>query len=184
MKNILIAFLLALPPLAYAQAIPFEQRGPIISVTGSAAYMFGQSFTGHDRSLWGWSVAPEWNLTPRVGLVFECAGFSMESITPGQNRLFCAAGPKYNFATRLTSRYRVVPFIFGEGGEMRLTTQGSIYRDWDPIGVVGVGFKRRLTTHIDITVVPGEYLLEAEDDGLWSHNFAARAGFSYNFYHR
>jgi hypothetical protein len=181
MQRSLLAVLLAFPSLAYSQAIPFEQRPPVISLTASAAYIYGQPQAGHDHSLLGWSVVPEINLTNHIGLQVDCASFYMQSANPGQKRLIRAAGPRYSF---LLTRFRTMAFVFGEGGEMRVTEKGSVFRDWDPVGIVGVGFKRRIFRNVDLTVVPAEFLGQARDDGYWSNNYAARAGFTYNFYRR
>src|SRR5579859_5150518 len=93
MKHLLLATLLALPPLAHSQAIPFEQ-GPVISLTGSGTYIFGEREAGHNHSLWGWQLTPEMNLTRRFGMQADVANLTESSISPGQRRLILTAGPR------------------------------------------------------------------------------------------
>jgi hypothetical protein len=174
----LFAVLLAFPLIAHSQAIPFEQNGPIVSLTESAVYVFNDAQTGHNRSLWGWSVVPELNLTRHIGMQADFASLYMLSAYPGQTRLLMAAGPRYNFAPVS----KVTPFIFAEGGEMRLSAQRSLTKDWNPIGKGGFGFEYRVSRSIALTLVPGEYLGQYQDDGTWNHSFTSRAGLTWNLY--
>jgi len=178
MKSFLIALLLALPSLAYSQAVPFEQKGPSGSLTESAVYVFNDAQYGHNRSLWGWSVVPEINLTKHFGMQADFVSLYMLGAYPGQTRLIAAAGPRYSFAPRS----KVTPFIFAEGGEMRLSAQRSLIKDWNPVGKGGFGFEYRVSRGIAFTLVPGEYLGQYQDDGSWNHSFTARAGLTWNLY--
>jgi hypothetical protein len=178
MKRFLLAVLLAVPSLSYSQAIPFEQRGPLISFTADAVNISHYGQSGHNRTLWGWSATPEVNLTSRFGMQADLANSYMRSVYPGQNRLFIAGGPRYNFRPI----FRLVPFLFAEGGEIKLTAQRSSVRDWIPLATVALGFEYRVSLRFAFTLVPGEYLGQKEDDGTWTHTFAARAGLTFNFY--
>ena len=177
MKGFVLAALLALPSVAYSQAIAFPGHGPIGSLTASASYIYGESEGGTDHTLWGWSAVPEFNITRRFGMQAEIGSY-YERINPGENRLILSAGPRYNFAPKA----RFWPFVYAEGGEMRLTFKKSSYRDWDPVARVGVGFERHLARNISVTVIPAEYLAHNLDSGPWVHNFSAHAGFTYSFY--
>ena len=178
MKAFVIAVLLALPSLAYSQAIAFEGRGgPVGSITGSASYIFGERENGQNHDLWGWSVSPEYNLTRRIGFQAELGNY-YERISPGQKRLILTAGPRYN----LKPIFTVWPFVYGEAGEMKLSFSGSKYTDWDPVARVGVGFEHRLARNVCVTIVPAEYLAHNLDAGGWTSDFSAHAGFTYNFY--
>ncbi|HEY4379738.1 MAG TPA: hypothetical protein VGN01_05290 [Acidobacteriaceae bacterium] len=178
MKQLLIAVLLALPSLAYSQAVPFEQDPPVVSITGGGSYIYGEYENGHHHNLFGWSVAPAFNITRRLGLQTEFANLRVSSVSPTQHRLLMTAGPRYNFVPRFHAR----PFVFGEAGEMRLTSGGSPFRDWDPIAKVGFGFDYKLSRPLSLTVVPVEYLAHNLDAGGWDHDYAARVGFTLNFY--
>jgi len=178
MKRFLIAALLALPSIAYSQAIAFDQKGPSGSLTESAVYVFNDAQQGHNRSLWGWSVVPEWNLTKHFGMEGDFVSLYMRSVYPGQTRFIAAAGPRWNFAPRS----KVTPFVFAEGGEMRLSAQKSLVKDWNPVGKGGFGFEYRVSRGIALTLVPGEYLGQYQDDGSWNHSFTTRAGLTWNFY--
>jgi len=183
MTRPLIAILLVLPLLilplcAHSQAIPFDQKGPVASLTESAVYDFNDAQYGHNRSLWGWSAVPEVNLTRHLGMEGDFAILYMQSVYPGQSRFLMAAGPRYTFAPRS----RVTPFLFAEGGEMRLSAQKSLVKDWNPIGKGGFGFEYRVSRGVALTLVPGEYLGQYQDDGSWNHNFTTRAGLTWNLY--
>ncbi|HEY4379739.1 MAG TPA: hypothetical protein VGN01_05295 [Acidobacteriaceae bacterium] len=178
MKVFWTALLLAVPSVSLCQAIPFEQKGPIASLTASGSYIDGEPQGGHRHSLWGWSAVPEIKLTRHFGMQAEFASYYMRSIYPGQNRFLMAAGPRYDFSPVS----RITPFIFAEGGEMRLTFKNTLYRDWDPIVKGGVGFEYRLSRSIAITVVPAEYLAHNEDFGAWDKDFTARGGITFNLY--
>ena len=177
MKRYLIAALFALPSVMFSQAIPFEQRGPIASLTASASYINGEPQNGVNHTLWGWAVSPEIHLTRQFGMQADFASYYMSSIYPGQSRLLMAAGPKYNFV----ARHNLTPFVFGEGGEMRLTFQKSLYRDWDPVAIAGVGVQYRISRSLAVTVAP-EYIGHDQDNGQWAHDFTTRAGITFNLF--
>ena len=179
MRRFLLAALLAVPSLSYSQAIPFEQRGPLISFTADAVSISHYDQNAHGRTLWGWSATPEINLTTHFGMQADLSNSYMRSVYPGQNRLFIAGGPRYNFRPI----FRLVPFLFAEGGEIKATAQGSyVIKEWKPLATVALGFEYRVSPHFAFTLVPGEYLGEKEDDGTWTHSFSARAGLTFNFY--
>jgi hypothetical protein len=178
MKGFALAVLLALPLAAHSQAIAFPGHGPIGSLTATASYIYGESQDDHaNHTLWGWSAVPEFNITRRFGIQAEVGSY-YERIYPGQSRLVLSAGPRYNFAPKA----RFWPFVYAEGGEMRLTFKGSTYRDWDPVARVGIGFEHHLARNLSVTVIPAEYLAHNLDSGPWVHNFSAHAGFTYSFY--
>ena len=177
-RYLLLAALLAVPSLVYSQAIAFSGKGPVGSLTATASYIFGESEGGTDHALWGWSVAPEINITRRLGLQAEIGSY-YERILPGEKRLLMSAGPRYSFVPM----FKLWPFVYAEGGEMRLTFKNSTYRDWDPVARVGIGFESHLSRNLSVTVVPAEYLAHNLDAGGWSHDYSAHAGFTYNFYH-
>jgi hypothetical protein len=178
MKHLLLfATLLVLQPPAFSQAIAFPGRGPLGSITGTASYIFGESEGGSNHALWGWSAAPEINITRHFGMQAEIGSYS-EQISPGEKRLVLTAGPRYNF----TPVFKLWPFIYAEGGEMKLSFKNSSYTDWDPVARVGIGFEHRVSRNLSVTVVPAEYLAHNLDAGGWSHDYSAHAGFTYNFY--
>jgi hypothetical protein len=65
---------------------------------------------------------------------------------------------------------------------MRLTFQRTLYRDWDPIAIAGVGFEYRVSRSFALTLVPGEYLAHNLDAGPWNQDFTARAGLTFNLF--
>lgn len=146
------------------------------SVTESFVYVFNDAQDGHNRSLMGWSVVPEVNLAKHFGFQADFVSLYVRSIYPGQTRFIVAAGPKYTFAPRS----RFTPFIFAEGGEMRLSSKGTLAKDWNPIVKGGFGFEHRISNRFAMTLVPGEYLGQYQDDGSWNHSFTARAGITFN----
>jgi hypothetical protein len=178
MKPLLLALLLTIPTLSYSQAIPFEGRGPLVSFTAGAVNINHYNPINHNRTLWGWSATPEIRLTSRFGLQADVSNSYMKSVYPGEYRLFIAGGPRYNFPLI----HRVQPFAFGEGGEIKTNAQGSSVKTWIPVATVGLGLEYVVSRHLALTLVPAEYLGEKEDDGTWTHSFAARAGFTFNFY--
>lgn len=178
MKPLLLAILLTVPALSHAQAIPFEQRGPLVSLTASAFFQAHYNQGNHSRTLWGWSATPEMNLTRRLGVQADISDSYMRSVNPQQNRLIIAGGPRYN----LPLVYRLAPFVFAEGGAVKLTQQGSSGNEWIPLATVGLGFEYVVSPRLALTLVPAEYLGQKEDDGTWTHSFAARAGLTFNFY--
>jgi len=180
MKGFVIAVLLALPSVAYSQAIAFPGRGPVGSLTATASYIHGESLNvGGNHTLWGWSAVPEYNITRRFAMQAEIGSYYERNVYPGESRLLLTAGPRYNFAPK----FRLWPFVYAEAGEMRLTFKNSSYRDWDPVARVGVGFERRVTPNLSVTIIPAEYLAHNLDAGPWNHDFSAHVGFTYNFYY-
>jgi hypothetical protein len=175
-----VAALLFLPSVVHSQAIPFYQHGPIASLTASASYIDGEPTYGHNHSFWGWSASPQFNFTRHISMAAEVDNSYESSITPGERRLFLTAGPKYTF----DPIHRVRPFVFAEGGEVRLTFTRSTYRDWDPVAETGAGFEYYLPRGLSFTVVPVEWIAHNLDAGGWENDFSARAGFTINFFAR
>ncbi len=180
MKSFLIAAVLALPSLAFSQAIPFDQKGPVGSFTASASYIYGENENGNVHTLIGWTATPEVNLTRHVGMQADFSSYYMQNVYPGQSRFLIVAGPRYNFATRS----RISPYIFAEGGEMRLTFQRTLFRDWEPMGKGGLGLDFRLSRGIALTLIPGEYMAHTNLNGApWSQDFSTRGGITFNLFH-
>ena len=152
-----------------------ERRAPFGSLTESFVYIDSPHLYGADRGLMGWSVVPEVNLVHHVGLQADFASLYMRSIYPGQSRFLAAAGPRFN----LTPRSKVTPFLFAEGGEIRLEAQRSHYVDWDPVVKAGFGFDYKITPRFGLTLVPGEYLGEYLDAGSWLHSYTTRVGLTF-----
>jgi hypothetical protein len=162
-----------------AQALPMEQHNtPAISITASGAYVFNDAQYGHNRSWFGWSVVPDLNVTRHLGQQAEFTSFYVRSAYPAQSRLVMAAGPRYTF----DPHFKAIPFIFAEGGEMRLSGQRTLAVDWNPVAIGGFGLEYRVTPRFALTLVPGEYLGQLQDDGSWNHSYSTRVAFTFNMY--
>jgi hypothetical protein len=148
---------------------------PIGSFTESFVYVESPHDLGADRSLFGFSVVPSYTPAHGLGLQADFESLSMRSILVEQNRLLMAAGPRFNLAPRS----RFTPFVYAEGGEMRLAAGGVNYVDWNPVAKGGLGFQSKLSRTFAITLVPGEYLGQYQDNGTWLHSFSARAGITF-----
>ena len=172
-RYILAIFLLA-PSVLRADGI--STPAPVGSLTTSYVYVFNDAQNGHNRSLMGWSVVPEVNLVKHFGLEGDFASLYVRSVYPGQTRFIAAAGPRYTFAPRS----KVTPFIFAEGGEMRLSSQRSLAKDWNPVAKGGFGLEYRVSRGFAMTLVPGEYLGQYQDNGEWNHSFTSRVGLTFN----
>jgi hypothetical protein len=180
MKRLLIAALLTLPSLAHAQAIAFEQRGPAASFTASASYIYGEAQSGNAFNLIGWSASPEIDLVRHFGLQADFSNYYEQGIYPGSNRFILTAGPRYI----LKPVSRISPYVYGEGGETRLTFQKTLFRDWEPTARAGIGLDYRLSRGIALTLIPGEYIGHTNlNGGPWTHDYGARAGITFNLFH-
>lgn len=84
MRPLLLALLLCIPTLSHSQAIPFEQRGPLVSITASAVNISHYDLNGHSRTLWGWSATPALRITSRWGLQGDVSNSSVRSVYPGR----------------------------------------------------------------------------------------------------
>ena len=178
----LLALGLMLPSALYAEG-PSSASAPtailapaVVSVTGGAVYVFDDEQSGHNRSFWGWSAVPEVNFIRGFGVQGDISNLYVRSVYPGQSRFILAAGPRYTF----TPRSRFTLFVFAEGGNMRLSTQYNPARDWNPVVLGGFGFEHRVTQGLSVTLIPGEYLGQLQDNGLWNHSFSARLGVTWN----
>jgi hypothetical protein len=180
MRRYLITVLLALPSLAFSQSIPFTQKGPVGSFTASASYIYGEAQSGNAYNLIGWTATPEVNLVNHFGMQADFSSYYEQDIYPGSSRFLLSAGPRYN----LTPRSRISPYVFGEGGEMRLTFQRTLFRDWEPMARAGVGLDYRVSRDVALTLIPGEYIGHANLNGApWSQDYGARAGITFNLFH-
>lgn len=151
---------------------------PAGSFSASYVYQYAPNSVGADRSLMGWSATPEVNFTKYLGLQAEFTGLYMRGVYPGQSRLMMAAGPRINFAPHS----RIRPFVFLEGGEVRLTSQGSDISDWNPVASGGIGFDYKITRGVSFQLIPGQYVAQLQDDHDWNHSFMAKAGITFNLY--
>ena len=174
---LLLSAVLALPAAVYADEIPAVQS-PRATFTENFIYVFNDAQDGHNHSLMGWSVVPQVKLVKHIGFQGEVASLYVRSVYPGQSRFLMASGPRFTFAPRS----RFTPFVFAEGGEMRLTTQHSPIKDWNPVAMGGFGFAYRASRNLAFTLVPGEYLGQHQDDGSWNHSFASRVGITFNLF--
>jgi hypothetical protein len=156
-----------------------RQGAPVASFAATATYVFTDGYLNHNRSLWGFTATPEVNFGKYLGLQADFTQLYMSGIYPGRNRLILAAGPRFNFAPRS----KFTPFIFLEGGEVRLTSLGAYnISDWNPVAKGGFGFDHKLKHGFGFQLIPGEYIGQYQDNGTWLHSFSARAGFSFNLY--
>jgi hypothetical protein len=178
MYKLCLAALLALPMTTCAQTATPREKAPVGSLTESMVYVFNDAQYGHNRSLFGWSVVPEVNLVSHFGFQGDFQTLYVRSVYPGQSKFVMSAGPRYTFAPR----HKATPFVFAEGGEMRLSTQYSPIKDWNPVGIGGFGFEGRISRGIAFTMVPGEYIGQYLDNGAWNHSYSARAGITFNLY--
>jgi hypothetical protein len=117
------------------------------------------------------------NLWEHFGLQGDISDLYVRSVYPGENRFMLTGGPRYTFAPRSTM---FTLFLFAEGGNMRLTTQYNSARDWNPVVLGGFGFEDRVTRGLSVTLIPGEYLGQRQDDGSRNHSFSARLGLTWN----
>lgn len=166
----------AAPPAAKIAVAP---RTPVASVAMHYNYMFQTSPYVGNRSLMGWSVIPEVNLTRHIGFQGDFTSLYMRGVVVGEKRLLIAAGPRYTFAPRS----HFTPFIYGEGGEMRTTTKANDRADWNPVARAGVGLDMKTFHGIGFELIPGEYTAEkVEWRNQWNQSFSARAGIVFNLY--
>lgn len=154
-------------------------RLAIGSLSASFTYAASGEIAGSNRSLMGWTLAPELNFTPHLALQADFTNLYVRSIDPAQSRLSLAAGPRYNLAPRS----RLTPFLYAEGGEVRRSISGSVVKDWNPVVKAGLGLDLRIVRGFGVEVVPGEYTGQLNDDSTWLHTYSVRGGVVFNFYH-
>lgn len=159
-----------------------RRQAPVASVAMHYNYMFQTSPYMGNRSLMGWSVVPEVNLTHHIGFQADFTALTMRGVNVDENRLLIAAGPRYTFAPRSF----FTPFVYGEGGEMRSRSSGanvSHIVDWNPATRAGIGFDLKSKHGIGFEIIPAEYIGEkVEWRDQWNHSFSARAGIVFNLY--
>jgi len=153
-------------------------ENPVASFTAGYIYTFTDSQVGNNRSLMGWSAMPEVRLAKYFDLQADFDGLYVRSIYPSENRFIAAAGPRYTFAPRA----RFTPFVYAEGGEVRLTSQASHDSDWNPLVKGGIGLEHKITSGIAFQLIPGEYTGQQLDNHSWEHSYSARAGITFNLY--
>lgn len=169
---------------SYPQTMIFGQRltdvheAPVASFSTDYIYTFTDSQTGHNRSLMGWSAMPSVHLEKHLALQGDFAGQYVRSVYPGENRLYMAAGLRDTFAPRS----RFTPFVYAEGGEVRLTSQLSHNSDWNPIVRGGLGLEHKITRGLAFQLIPGEYTGQQLDNHEWEHSFTSRAGITFDLY--
>ena len=162
----------------FGERIKDVHQNPVASFTAGYVYTFTDSQTGNNRSIMGWSAMPEVRLAKYFDLQADFQGLYVRSVYPGQNKFVAAAGPRFTFAPRS----RFTPFVYAEGGEVRLTNQFSRDDDWNPIVKGGFGFEHKLSRGIALQLIPGEYTGQQLDNHLWEDSYSARAGITFDLY--
>lgn len=155
-----------------------EKKAPVGSFAATFTYEGLGQIAGHPRTLMGWTATPEINFTKHLGLQADFTSLYVRSIYPGQTRLLIAAGPRINLAPRS----KVTPFIFMEGGEVRLSTKANSIKDWNPVAKGGIGFDYKIAHGFGFQLIPGEYIAQYNSNDTWTHNFSARAGVVFSFF--
>ena len=155
-----------------------DKQAPVGSLAATYTYVASGKISGNNRSLMGWTVTPEVNFTRHLGLQADFTSLYVRSIYPGQTRLLIAAGPRYNFAPSA----KINPFLFAEGGEIRISTKANAIKDWNPVAKGGFGFDYKIARGFGLELIPGEYIGQHSDNDSWMHSFSARAGVVFNFY--
>jgi hypothetical protein len=157
-------------------------RTHVGSVAMHYNYVFQTSSYMPNRSLMGWSVLPEVDITRHIGFQADFTALTMRGVNVDQSRLLIAAGPRYTFAPRSF----FTPFVYGEGGEMRSRSSAagvSHIVDWNPATRAGIGFDVKSKHGIAFEIIPAEYIGEkVEWRDQWNHSFSARAGIVFNLY--
>jgi hypothetical protein len=154
--------------------LPDAPRG---SLTASYVYVYNDAQNGPNRSFMGWALVPELNVVSHLGIQGDFESLYGKAVYPGISRFLIASGPVYYLAPRS----KITPFVFAEGGEMRLTSKAVSYSDWNPIVKGGFGVNYKVSHDFSFQLIPGEYLGQYQDDHEWNHSFTARAGFTLNF---
>jgi hypothetical protein len=157
---------------------PSVHDAPVGSFTASYVYQYEPDLSGANRSLMGWSAVPEVNFTKYLGFQAEFTGLYVRGIYPGQDRLMMAAGPRFTFAPHS----KLTPFVFAEGGEVRVTTKANDIADWNPVASGGIGVNYKLSRGVAFQLIPGQYVGQLEGNGDWNHSFMAKAGITFNLY--
>jgi hypothetical protein len=155
-----------------------EKKAPVGSFAATFTYEGLGDIAGHPRTLLGWTATPEINFTKHLGLQADFTSLYVRSIYPGQTRFLMAAGPRINLAPRS----KVTPFIFMEGGEVRLSTKANPTKDWNPVAKGGIGFDYKIAHGFGFELIPGEYIAQYNSNDIWTHNFSARAGVVFSFF--
>lgn len=164
--------------MIFGERIKNPGQRPAASFTAGYVYTFTDSQHGHNRSLMGWSAVQQVRLLGNVGLQADFQGLYVRSVYPGENRFLALAGPRYTLAPRS----RFTPFVYAEGGEVRLTSQANHNSDWNPVVKGGFGFEHKLSHGIAIQIIPGEYMGQLLDDHTIEHSYSARGGITFNLY--
>ncbi|HTF68224.1 MAG TPA: hypothetical protein VK638_36660 [Edaphobacter sp.] len=159
-----------------------HHQAPVASFAIHYNYAFQTSPYMGNRSLMGWSVLPEVNLTHHIGFQADFTALTTRGVNVDENLLLIAAGPRYTLAPRS----RFTPFIYGEGGEMRSRSSAAAVSnvvDWNPATRAGIGFDLKSKHGIGFEIIPAEYIGEkVEWRDQWNHSFSARAGIVFNLY--
>lgn len=159
-----------------------RHQAPVGSFAVLYNYAFQTSPYMGNRSLMGFSVLPEVNLTHHIGFQGDFSALTTRGDNVDENKLLIAAGPRYTFAPRSL----FTPFIYGEGGEMRSRSSAATVShivDWNPTTRAGIGFDLKSKHGIGFEIIPAEYIGEkVEWRDQWNHSFSARAGIVFNLY--
>jgi hypothetical protein len=149
------------------------------SITMSGVYVFQTSSFESNRSLFGWAVTPEVNVYRRLGFQADFASLYMLGVYPGRNAFNILAGPRYTFSPR----HNITPFVYGEAGMGRSTTQANDRADWNPIVKAGIVFDYRLTRGLAFEFGPADYVAQKiEWRNTWTQGYSAHAGIVFNLY--
>ncbi len=153
-----------------------KQKTPDGSLSVFGEYKFTELQSGPKVSEWGWSVVPEINLNPYLGVQADFSSEYTHPIYPSRSTFSIAAGPRVN----LMPHSKIMPYVYAEGGEVRVERQNVRYSDWNPMVATGIGVEYRVTPNFALTWIPAQYTGQNMDNNGWNHSFSTKFGLTWN----
>jgi hypothetical protein len=143
-------------------------------ISAGYTYLDADQGGGERVSQSGWFARPSVNVSKSYSIFMDFTNYYAANTKGSLNAHGYTAGIARSFSRRLG----VIPSLFVEAGDVRVSNAGKITNS--PQYLTGVGLGIPLTKHWSIKLTPAEYALIDSPTGV-RHDFNAKVGISFAF---
>lgn len=126
---------------------------------------------GEGTSQIGWYILPEVHITRYLAVIGDQTNFQDYHAHAGENVHGFAGGPLYS---PFAPYHGITPYVFAEGGSLRVSKGGVT--NWDPAAIGGVGMNVKITHSLAFQFIPAEYVATKLPNGEWESSYTSKAG--------
>jgi hypothetical protein len=151
---------------------PTEAGRPIATVAMGWTYLWADEGAHYRSNLNGWFVRPTVNLPRGYGVFFSSTNYYGTNAKGSVN----SHGYTLGVTKEVLARRRVKCSVFGEAGDVRASSAGTITNEL--LIATGVGVTLPVARWVSVVVTPAEYVFVYPHED-WRNDFNAKLGLSF-----